>query len=302
MKRFKLHHELNPTNYKITNSLSTIDKWEARILIGNSLTHDKKKGDWEGLNYIGIHATNNEIVPIAYSDEHQSGYELLYEVISNPDEYTTISRGHDYVATYWDIKRFNKYLQALANFRSMGGSNIIIELTGNRTGKIDADTFIKHGMDSFQLFSDAERKNSDKKIAFFGEKIIDFFVDLTRIHNIIYEKDQLAKRYDIDVKKYFTTAYQLLELLKRVYLLVTFFESPLVKADIEKFENRIIDAEGKEDWQALTNAIFAFNGIKNTLHQSLKSNLTDKVKPRFNNFEDDVHGDIQEFILQLSKI
>ena len=55
--KFKLHPEVDPENYQITNTLRSVGKWKARILSGNSMSNEKDVGDWEPVGYTMISTT-----------------------------------------------------------------------------------------------------------------------------------------------------------------------------------------------------------------------------------------------------
>ena len=67
--------------YNIEGNISNIYEWRAKIILNNS-SSNLKIGDYDNVGYIMINHNNSDIIPIARSDEHQRGEELLYHLYS----------------------------------------------------------------------------------------------------------------------------------------------------------------------------------------------------------------------------
>ena len=67
------------SNFKIVGGLDNYPNWQAKVLLDNSADKGVKKGQWESPRYVLISLDSNNIIPVAISDEHQTGYDLLYE-------------------------------------------------------------------------------------------------------------------------------------------------------------------------------------------------------------------------------
>jgi hypothetical protein len=59
-------------------TLANVKSWQAKIVLGNNLGKDKKKGGWDTVGYVMVNPTTGVVVPVACGDEHQTGTELLY--------------------------------------------------------------------------------------------------------------------------------------------------------------------------------------------------------------------------------
>lgn len=148
---------------KVEGDLSNVANWKAKIQVGNSLTSGMEEGDYDDVGYVAINSKGDDIVPIARSDEHRSGYEYLYKLSKKGglkgrvQDYITLFRRDNYPEHFignkagkagkelkeWEEGR-EAYVSALKKWRSYGGRNLVIQSWGYVT---DADEFIERGGD-----------------------------------------------------------------------------------------------------------------------------------------------------------
>ena len=135
---------------KAEGDLSNLDNWKAKIVLGNSMTKDKKKGDYDDVGYVAISTTGDDIIPIARSDEHEAGHELLWHLgkkgalKGKPQDYITLFPGGNYPEYAVREDDMGKYVGAIKKWLAYGGENVpIISVRKNYT--TDMEEFVSSG-------------------------------------------------------------------------------------------------------------------------------------------------------------
>lgn len=111
-------------------NLGNIDNWKAKIILGNSIAKGKKVGDMDEVGYVAINPNSNEIVPIARSDEHQAGYELLHHlsqkgaIRGRAQDFITLFHGNNY--PHYATSDTRKYAAACKKYLEYGGKNCAV--------------------------------------------------------------------------------------------------------------------------------------------------------------------------------
>ena len=97
--------------------------------------------------------------------------------------------------------------------------------------------------------------------------------------------------------------------MKDMQFQIISFHFDISKDFILNTENKIVDAEGKEDVEAAIKAIFDVNGLKNTLHNELRKYEKQKKKKgddRFFKYDyekvQSFFGDLEVMIHELAEI
>lgn len=134
---------------KVDGDLGNIGKWTAKVVLGNS--GRLKKGEDDKVGYVAINTKGGDIIPIARSDEHQSGYELLYHlqkkgVISKASDYITLYNGNNYPDYKIGDKDedISQYVDAVKKWLSYGGMNAPISRYSDRC-VTDMEEFVSLG-------------------------------------------------------------------------------------------------------------------------------------------------------------
>lgn len=246
---------------QIDGNLANADKWKAKIVLGNSMPHGKKKGDWDNLGYIWISLNSNVIVPVAQSDEHNLGADLIdiyvtKKLIPDEDYYPIFHNGNNYVQK----KDVPKAILAFRKFRIYGGKNVTIQNWNKKDSiRVTADTFIKQG-------GDLGIKKG--QIAEDGQNVINLLKEIEELYKKYRDMTERGRRTQVIEKKIFSLIYRF---IKNGLRYDGFFRYLDIKeSDIKKYEDRIIDAEGKEDVEKAIGAIFSFGGLKNEIHNRLR--------------------------------
>lgn len=262
--------------YKITGNFTNINRWEAKIVIGNSLGSGQQVGDWDGINYIMIPDKTNIIIPIAMGDEHQIGYEALYDYFYKKklvpkDNYISISKGFNAIYDIENQKDLNLYLQAYTNWIKNKGedSELVIISRGKWRGKISSflDTFTGKNFEEFSRILSGEPE--EVVITKEGKKFVNLIEQFYR--------DFKKRNYDFA----FNSAFALLQISKKL----------LNRSDYSKLENEYFNIEARQDTSKLEDFVLGFNGIKNIIH-----NLIRKKDRTIEDFFGSLQGANEEFI------
>ena len=101
--KFNIPKELQD-NYKIKGNLGNVEKWKAKIMVGNS---GGGVGKWENVGYVMISIKDKTIIPISRNDEHHTGYDFLQDMdIPNVHSYYPVfAIGNNYVDIAIDVIR-----------------------------------------------------------------------------------------------------------------------------------------------------------------------------------------------------
>jgi hypothetical protein len=139
-------------NFKIVGGLENYKNWKAKVLMANS---GGKKGIWESPRYVMISLDSNNIIPIAMSDEHQTGYDLLFEYyydkkLIKQENYVSID-GDGTTYLYGspgdtdNLKHDAKKIEAFKKWLSYGGENQPVKSGSGRGYLGDMEDVIERG-------------------------------------------------------------------------------------------------------------------------------------------------------------
>lgn len=298
LKYSSLHFQI-PEGIKkylqVTNDLKEVSSWKAKIILGNSLSKDKKKGDWDDVGYIFVSPTSNLIVPIARGDEHQTGTELMYwyqskGLVPQGDFEPVYATNHDYIYKEDKWKVYKKWL-------ALGGENLLVESGG--------DLYGANYIGTMQDVVDKKGKVSIRKgvVAPFGQKLIASLEELATLSKNIMQKE---KFYSVEKlkKNFLVNAKSFLHSFDDIWLpnskIVSWGKEGLSNDFIEKSIEQITSFEKKGDFNSANKLLFGFNGLKNIIHNRLRefvSNPTSREMDKDGYFKlfGDLNTALQEF-------
>ena len=122
-------------NYRMTGSLADVRSWKARIISGNSMTEEARGiGDWDEVGYVMIAMTGPvRVIPIARSDEHHRGADLLHDMagawrIDPRDFFPVYSAGTGVYLYSGD--EIPTALKALERWFRLGGPDVLVTSPG----------------------------------------------------------------------------------------------------------------------------------------------------------------------------
>jgi hypothetical protein len=242
--------------YNIKGDLTNINKWKAKIIVGNNIRGDKKIGDWDDIIYVLISLTSNFIIPVARADEHHIGYDLLLYLIKKYKiknlNYQSISLVNNHFV--YGGEYFNKEFNVIKKAYDYGIRNLIIKKMGKNL-QMNIKDYIENNGDFNQA---KEIGKKSKKLSYEGQKFIN---ELSNIVKLLerYKRNPTQQKLKFDEI--------IIDSCKKLYKIIINNELwDFVKTDSLKkaIENENIDM--------LEKSLLSHNGIKNTMHILLKKN------------------------------
>lgn len=254
-RRFRLPAGANPDDFQIVGDLSQVSQWKARVFAGNS--GDVPVGSFDGVGYVMISLRDATILPIALSDEHRNGFDVLCDyhasrIATKPEHYFAIpARGAIY--RYDDGAASTKrLLKAAAKWRSYGGENLVV------IGSYDAKGLIGT-IDDF-LAADGILSVPAGELPPLGQRIVEALKTL----QASLRASRLSMSHTV-TRAPITQARRLMHMLSPVACKLS------LSADFYKTAQRIDTAEAAEDLGMIDDAIFGQRGIKNAIHNQLRA-------------------------------
>lgn len=249
--------------YDISGDFSNVKNWKAKIIEGNSLTDGKKKGDWDNVGYVMISLSSNYIIPIARSDEHHTGYDLLYDLI-----FDYKIKKLDYQSVYLLGTTFvygeeykEKELPSIKKAFEYGARNILVKEMGGGNS-MDIIDYIENEGDFSKAKLNAKKL---KKISTNGQKFIDCLLSIVEMFEQ-YKSNPLRQNPTFESR--------IIDACKQLNRIIS---SNDILWDILKWEHK--DKEMYTNFEkaikdgnirTIDDSLFHMNGIKNTLHRLLK--------------------------------
>lgn len=280
---FELHPKLDPDNYKLTSSLKTAEKWKSKALIGSSPREGIEIGDWDQVVYVMIPKEGNHIVPVARSDAHHRGYQLL-KSLGIPGGYFPISIGFNHIFSREEVEPF---VEAAKKWRAWGGKDLAVEVHTNDgdRGALQMSDLIQHG---------AIVQHSQGELAPVGRRIVDAFKQLAQTLRQANQDQGMARR----------------AVKEADYLMGLLIEAAPIGTGIVSYFDEAKDFRKSlrsyaKDPEALEMQIYGFGegvlGIKNIIHNTIRQSLDDPKNWRAENATK-VFGDLQKAEAELASI
>ena len=264
-------------NIKVEGDISNIAKWKAKVILANS---GGNKGEWDDVGYVGFDYKTATLIPIARSDEHHKGEDLIDYYI---DQKLVPKRNYKFI---WSTGSSANYLHDDATLKEMipvykkwleiGGANLKIK--------------INRKMFSFQDAIDGvtSEKEYEGELAPYAKQL----VKLLEKAAILYKRFLTKK--SVKVEDIGDVVLELGEFLKA--------HKSLIRDDADKFIERIEKAgsniiQGK-DVEENMKIIFGFDGLKNKIHTYLKGMIKSTNEysvARANEFFGDINFAYEEF-------
>jgi len=268
-----------------TGDLGSVDSWKVQVQMGNSVGRDEPGvGGWGKVGYVFLNPKTKQIVPIARSDEHHAGWDLMHElaskgVVKNLDDWGHVYQHGTHV---YDSEDKDFYRKVFQTWLDLGGRDISVEIY--RTGSVrTGEKFLGTLTGFIKQKSFVPQKG---EIAAPGRDLIGGF-----------EKFAHAVVQTLQNPRGEKAAQKAAEALLAVFPKYRIYQW---STEIQKVETAL--ASG--DFQALQDAVLGHDGLKNTIHQELRDAAKDpgawqgdKVRDIFGDVEAakkafDVLGDI----------
>jgi hypothetical protein len=275
------------SNFKIKGGLNNYKNWKVKVLLANSAGDEVKKGDWESPRYVMISLDSNNIIPIAISDEHQTGYDLLYEYyykkkLIKQENYVSID-GNGTTYLYGrpgdtnNLKNDAKKIEAFKKWLSYGGENQPVK-SGSGGGYIgDMEDIIERN-GNIEIIKG--------KLAKPGQRIIDTIEKLAKEYNRFLS---IEKKYrepnESDIQNFISETLSFIKDIDNsasgpYYGLMGFGRDKnfLTVDKVDKLIKILEIAIKENNYHKAADTLFTFNGIKNLIHNKLRFiNKTKKI-------------------------
>lgn len=271
MSSFKLNSKLNLKNYKNINNIADIKDWEAKILTGNSMSDDKKIGQWEEVGYVWISLVDNTIIPLARSDEHHQGYDAIQEMGINANDYYPVFLGGDF---YPDGKN-NQYPYNQEDARNLKIALLKLQYFGRDLSTIDVNMhYILNDWKSKPIKASefvegkyGKEKYEEAKLTPLGEKLVKTLEKLSLTYTYIIEHQTSSNRL-------FDVVNDLYELCEDIKLDSgdKLFNSIM----LDNIYNAMGDYDSGKGSKQLETVLFSFGGIRNIIHQALRKRVNEE--------------------------
>lgn len=253
-------------NYQnLSDSLLNLENWKAKIILKNS-NSDKsvKKGHFDDVGYVLIGIQTGTIVPVARSDEHRKGWDLVHYLMNKKlvpdDNYFAIYNSSEY-ADYNDPVA----VQAFKTWRKLGGKNLVIKNNSS------TDLFQVTMDDYIRL--DGKIKIEKGELLPIGNQFINLLKQLAQL-TIEARKNDKKEKF----------AYkQALRVFEYYHQCIDIYMSDEKK---QNFLARVSAAEslgGETGILDLDLIFFGFDGLKNNLHNLVRDSLKKDLKHRSSN-------------------
>ena len=252
---FKFPPKLKPF-IKAPGDLHSTKNWTTKIWLNNSGEGEAQVG------YIAIDVKTGMLVPIARSDEHRTGYDLLHylerkKIIPKGKWFTIWSIGGNYV---YGEEYDKEALEAFKKWREIGGPNLPVQASGGRR-----EGGFHVSMDDFIKTKGNPESNWNGKLAPVGERVVKSFEKVAQIYAKYRKENKL-----LSTKPLVKSAGDLMQLLHHYFRFLG-----IEKEQWEKADKALLDLEGKGNLDDFEKSIFAYDGIKNALHEKIRKSAED---------------------------
>jgi len=262
----KLDSKAKPENFQMEGDLSNAKNWKAKILVGNSISKDQKKGQMDDVGYVMIPLNDKDgIIPMARGDEHQQGYDALMSYYKKqPKDYVSIySRGTNYIYSADQKGEKDIYVKAYKKYLDNGGTDGIIRVDGAEKGAIKvkmSDYVAANGDVKF-----AKDYAKEGNLAPIGQDVVDNF---TKVHEIFHKKAMGKELTNSDHKTLQKTTDKLIKLAESLEGI------DLIQSDDFESTDTIIKklkaANDSLDLNELEESLLGLAGLKNKMHNALR--------------------------------
>lgn len=288
IRKFEIPEQIRKY-YVIEGDMSNSKNWKSTKYFQPFTLYDKYKESGLGIRYILISLNSNHIIPINMNDEHQTGYDVLYNVFYDKykvprEKYISVcSWGNHYI---WNMREEKQQqLQALTKFLEYGGNpNLNVNIRGGNSNEPDYEMTASAFVEFDGNLEEFKKKTiSDGKISPKGEEFISFLSKLGQLwrdYTITEREEENEKRRELKMKK---IGEQIIPITDDLYsfIFMNYRDSELLKEVYSKFYSKLKDAVDKLDVNKVGDVLFTHNGIKNFIHIQLKEPRNKYVKEFF---------------------
>lgn len=250
--------------FKITDNLNDVENWRVKILQNNS-SENKRLGSFDSVGYIMVSLADNTIIPIARSDEHHRGYEIMDTIYQ--DEYNINSSKYYPIFCLGNNYPYNqdealKMKEALAKLKSYGYDLDKLNVSMYYITKGEDERYVT-GNDFLGEIESKEEQRKNIPVTPLGKnlvKALEMFSDAFEYKNV---------RGELSLPKINNAWRQLYNIGKDIMLnkddvLISWFDDETVSDLLQKYKDGYITEEN------LMNLVFGFGGIRQKIHNLLR--------------------------------
>jgi hypothetical protein len=255
---FSLPKSLPIKNYRITASFADVANWKAKILAANSAREGQNIGDWDEVGYVMINLRNNQIVPIARADEHQTGFDLLYDLTTkhrdiNVQDYYPVFHGNNYV---YDAEDVAKMTIAAQKWLAYGGADGIVKGANGISLFGTLSDLVKHKM---KLMAKTDT------LAPTGERLLKAFQHVSSINATRVLKARSGSDTRAVDRSFFGAAKTLVTLVAPI-MQALWIDQP----DPNTLVQTIATYAGNNNADGVEALLFGLPSVKNSIHQAIR--------------------------------
>lgn len=240
------------SNYQMSGDFGSVKSWKALVYLANSCGDgDAQEGEMGEVGYTMIEVDTGEIIPIARSDEHHMGYDLIHHLTSKKlipkGNYYPIFFNSNYVYQEHPDE-VQKALKAFKIWRANGGENTSITATGSRSNDFTVN------MDDY-INANGNIEIPTGELLPIGKRVVHY---LEKCAHIVSGYHQGKK-----VKEGHLVVYAE-RIVKELYETHKFF------SEVKKLDFAVKIYNQDQDFSKLEQALFAHNGFKNEIHMMIR--------------------------------
>ena len=240
---WQLPKELEKLGYQITTP-DDFRNWKAPIIQNNNSGRDFKKGELQNCLYVLIQIDGNNVIPVPRNDEHHVGYDLLYKLKQKyklKGRYISICALSGTYLQYNAAEDVPLIKEAFKKWLSYGGKpSTVYGYSKNKKGMILSSEFVK--MDSMPSGLPSG------ELSGIGKEIVEQFLTLAKLDKEIVAKPERNEKMK---DRFIMLSKKLAEYLHDFMYFKDY--------DTFKFDT----------YENAEKSIFALNGLKNQIHDSL---------------------------------
>jgi len=266
---------------KVDGGFSNAANWKAQVMLCNS--GSTEIGEWEGVGYVGFEPKKGILIPIARSDEHQTGHDYLHDLMDKKmipkGEYTTIwvlsgtNYAHNKEHTEELIPVYKRWLE-------LGGPNLRISTSVQGQG---------YRYMSFEELVNGKAGKPHKKgtLTKYGKEL----VSLLEKAAVLYKKAITTQKLRPPLKALSDSLFDLAKFVEDHQFTIFY-------GDYDEIKEAASDILNGKDIDQSMKIVFGFEGIKNKVHTDLKKAVEKNdtwCLPKVTSFFGDAKAALDEF-------
>lgn len=269
--------------YVIEGDMSNTKNWRSTKYFQPFTLYDKYKESALGIRYVLISLDSNHIIPINMNDEHQRGYDVLYNVFYDKykvprEKYISVCTwGNHYIYEMESEKEREEQVLSIKKFLEYGGNpKLQLHCDGGKESG-----YKKYLMTAEQFIATDGRYETYKKklvggpeISIVGKGFIELLKEFNRLWlKYIDIKDNVGRTEYVEKE-----INEVIDTLQ-TFLFTNHYTYKLVEDVLYPFFDKL--SKVQNDTEGIGKVMLSHNGIKNTVHILLKEPKNQECKDFF---------------------